>query len=344
MQFLKDIDFKKPLNLFKAAVLGLFGIVALVFVFSLINSSVRPFLTTGKGESVSSVAPSFYGGASTGEVAMYSQKGMPIADLSYRNIAPIPSQTTVGNTAEDFEVKDYSALIETRNKAEVCSQIANLKSLKHVIFENAQESDRNCNYSFKVEHARAGEILAVIKDLDPRDLSENTRTIKSQIDDFTSQTEILEKKRTSIDETLKNALTAYDQITALAVKTQDASSLAKIIDSKVQLIERMTQERININQQLDYLARAKTEQMDRLEYTYFSVSVYENKYLDGKNIKDSWQAAVKSFVYTVNRAVQDASINLIGLLFVLIPYFIYALIVLVVAKYGWRLVKYIWKK
>ena len=106
----------------------------------------------------------------------------------------------------------------------------------------------------------------------------------------------------------------------------------------------MTQERININQQLDYLARAKTEQMDRLEYTYFSVSVYENKYVDGKNIKDSWQAAVKNFVFTVNRAVQDASINLVGLLFVLIPYLFYALIVLVAAKYGWRLVTYIWKK
>lgn len=344
MQFLKDIDFKKPLNLFKAAVVGLFGVVALVFVFSLINSSVRPFLTIGKGESVSSVAPSFYGGVSMGEVAMDSQKGMPIADLSYRNFAPTPSQTTIGNTAEDFEITDYSAVIETGKKAEVCSQIASLKSLKHVIFESAQESDHNCNYTFKVEHARAGEVLAVIKDLDPRDLSENTRTIKSQIDDFTSQTEILEKKRASIDETLKNALTAYDQITALAVKTQDASSLAKIIDSKVQLIERMTQERININQQLDYLTRAKTEQMDRLEYTYFSVSVYENKYLDGKNIKDSWQAAVKNFVFTVNRAIQDASINLVGLLFVLIPYFIYALIVLVAAKYGWRLVKYIWKK
>ncbi len=344
MQFLKDVDFKKPLNLFKAAVVGLFGVVALVFVFSLINSSVRPFLATSKGEGVSSVAPSFYGGVSMGEVAMDSQKGMPIADLSYRNIAPMPSQTTIGNTAEDFEVTDYSAVIETRDKAEVCSQIANLKSLKHVIFENAQESDRNCNYTFKVEHARAGEILAVIKDLDPRDLSENTRTIKNQIDDFTSQTEILEKKRASIDETLKNALTAYDQITALAVKTQDASSLAKIIDSKVQLIERMTQERININQQLDYLTRAKTEQMDRLEYTYFNVSVYENKYLDGKNIKDSWQAAVKNFVFTVNKAIQDASINLIGLLFVLIPYFIYALIVLVAAKYGWRLITYIWKK
>ncbi|MBP6859237.1 MAG: hypothetical protein KBC69_01260 [Candidatus Magasanikbacteria bacterium] len=344
MQFLKDIDLKKPLHLFKVAVLGLFGVVAVVFVLSLINSSVRPFLTPHTGESVSSVAPSFYGSARMGEIAMDSSKGMPIADLSYRNTALMQSQTTIGNTAEDFEVTDYSAVIETGNKAEVCSQIANLKSLKHVIFENAQESDRNCAYTFKVEHVRAGEILAVIKDFDPKDLSENTRTIKSQIDDFTSQTEILEKKRASIDETLKNALTAYDQITALAVKTQDASSLAKIIDSKVQLIERMTQERININQQLDYLARAKTEQMDRLEYTYFSVSVYENKYIDGKNLKDSWQAAVKNFVFTINRALQDASINLIGLLFTLIPYFIYALIVLFAAKYGWRLVVYIWKK
>jgi hypothetical protein len=344
MQMFKDFDFKKPLNIFKVAVLGLFGVVAIVFVLSLINSSVRPFLNNTRQGLTASVAPAFYGGTGMNEMAMDSQKGMPLVDLSARNIAPMPPQGTTGNTAEDFEVTDYNAMIETRNKQDVCSRIASLKSLKHVIFEYAQESDKTCNFTFKVEHARVAEILAVIKNLDPKDLSENTRTIKSEIDDFTSQTEILEKKRASIDETLKNALTAYDQITALAVKTQDASSLAKIIDSKVQLIERMTQERININQQLDYLTKAKADQMDRLDYTYFNVNVYENKFVDGQNIKDSWKAAVKNFFYNINRALQDATLNLVTFVLITIPYIIYALLMVVVIKYGWRWVKKIWYK
>ncbi len=348
MQFFKDFDFKKPLNIFKIGVLALFGISALVFVVSLVDSSVRPLLRGDMAKQSQSVPPTYntsmgYGGEEAIDMAYY--KGAP-AGLSTRNILPPepPSPGTVGNNAEDFEVTDYDAYIETRKKQEVCATVANLKSLKHVIFELSQESDKTCIFTFKVERARAAEILAIIKDLKPKDLSENTRTIKSQLDDFTNQIEILEKKRASIDETLKNAIKAYDEITALAVRAKDVESLAKIIDSKLQLIERLTQERININQQLDYLARAKADQMDRLEYTYFNVRVYENKYVDGKEIKDSWIAAAQDFFFRVNEALQDASINLIALLFVLIPYIIYALIILVAAKYGWRLAKYIWNK
>ncbi len=343
MEFLKNFNFK-PLNIFKIAVFALFGISALVFLLSIINSSLRPLLNNRMG-GFRSVAPTYDEASSfQGEIAM-GYKGGASADLSVRNMMPVPQTPgTVGNNAEDFEVTDYNALIETRDIQKTCAVVISLKSLKHVIFENSQESDKNCNYTFKVEHARAAEVLAVIKDLKPKDISENIYTIKSQLDDFTNQTEILIKKRASIDETLQKALAAYDQITALAIRTQDASSLAKIIDSKVQIIERLTQERININQQLDYLSRAKADQMDRLEYTYFNVSVYENKYLDVKNIKDSWRASIKNFFSTVNEALQNATINLFAILFMTIPFVVYGLILLVGAKYGWRLVKYIWNK
>ncbi len=347
IEFLKHLNFK-PLNVFKAVVFGVLGVSALVFVFSMLNSSVRPLLKSGMREvSTPSYYPAYDSAVGFASEGATMSKGGVAASLSVRNISPIVppmQQGTVGNNAEDFEVTDYSAFIETRNKKETCSQIADLKSFKHVIFEVSSESDLNCSFTFKVEHARAAEILAIIKSLKPKDLTENTQTIKRQLDDFTNQSEILEKKKASIEETLQSALAAYDQITALAVRTQDASSLAKIIDSKVQIIERLTQERININQQLDYLARAKADQMDKLEYTFFSVNVYENKFVDIKNIKDSWKMAIKDFFYNVNQAVQDASINLLAVLFIAVPYIIYCLILLVGAKYGWRLVKYIWKK
>lgn len=345
MEWFKDLDLKKPLNIFKVAVVGLLGVGAIVFVLSLVNSSVRPYLNNRKEVSMS-VAPGYY--SSAGEMntvgGMNTQQVKAVADLSYRNILPVPPQGTTGNTAEEFEVTDYSATIETHNKTEACARIAGLKSLSYVIFEYAQDSDKTCNYTFKVEQAKVGEILGVVKDLDPKDLFENTRTIKSQVDDFTNQTEILEKKLVSVDETLKSALTAYDQITALAVKTQDASSLAKIIDSKVQLIERMTQERININQQLEYLTRAKAEQLDRLDYTYFTVNVYENKFVDGQNLKDSWKMAVQNFFYNTNRALQDATIGLVAMLLTAIPYIIYAVLLVLAAKYGWRWLKKVWYK
>jgi hypothetical protein len=225
-----------------------------------------------------------------------------------------------------------------------CAEITALKELDYVIFESANEYDKGCNYTFKVAHSNVEEILGVIEALDPNELSESTYTIKRQLDDFTSETEILERKLASINETLESAINAYDEITLLATRTQNAEALAKIIDSKLNIIERLTQERINTTAQLERLLRAKAEQLDRLEYTYFHVNVYENKFVDGEYLKDSWQAAVKNFVRDVNRAVQDVTINLLALLFVLAQYILYFFILLISGKYLWRAVKYIWKK
>ena len=264
--------------------------------------------------------------------------------LSTRNSMPIPSYGTTGNDAENFEVSDYNATIETRDLTGTCATVSALKARTYVIFENATESDTNCYYRFKVAHANVEEILGILKALDPKDMSENTYTIKSQIDDFTSETEILQKKRASIDQTLTSALNAYDDITEIAVKTQNAEALAKIIDSKIQTITRLTEERLNINEQLDRLSRAKAEQLDRLVYTYFGVNVYENKYFDGERIKDSWKATFKSFVESVNRSLQNATVGVLSFVFVVFPYLIYLFLLIVAAKYGWKLTKYIWEK
>ncbi len=188
------------------------------------------------------------------------------------------------------------------------------------------------------------EVLKLIKDLGAKEISENTRTIKRQIEDFTSEEEILKNKQASIDETLNNAITAYDEITALATKTNNADSLAKVIESKIKIIERLTQEKINIRAQLDRLARSKALQLDRLEYTYFNVNIIENKYIDGKSIKDSWKAEIKKFVSDVNDIAQNISINLLKFLLNLVLVLAYCFILLFIAKIIWRAVKYIWNK
>jgi hypothetical protein len=95
---------------------------------------------------------------------------------------------------------------------------------------------------------------------------------------------------------------------------------------------------------LEQLGRAKSEQLDRLEYTYFNVYILENKFIDGQNLKDSWKVAVKSFVRDINEIVQNVTINLVSLLFLILQYILYFFIILVVAKYGWQLTKHIWQK
>lgn len=349
MQFLKDFD-PKPVNILKLAGLAVVAIIVVVFAVRLIGSSFGS-VSSGMGDkgSAGQAAPmASYDMAYSGTEEMaYVKSGG--AALSIRNataptVAPQAGQATMGSDAESLEVTEYTASIETRKLADTCARITGLKAREDVIFENAGEYEHGCNYTFKAKRASVAEILALIEALDPKELDANTYTIKNIVDDYTSELEILEKKKATIEATLADAIQAYDDITRLATKVSDVESLARIIDSKIGIIERLTQERLNVSSQLDRLARSKAEQLDRLEYTYFYVNVYENKFIDGQDLKDSWKAALKSFVQDINRAIQDITVNLVAVLFAALQYVIYFFILLIIAKYGWRLAQRIWKK
>ncbi|MFA5021741.1 MAG: hypothetical protein WC508_01525 [Patescibacteria group bacterium] len=347
-EFLKKMDLK-PITILKIAGVILLVIILLAATFRLLGSSFNSLIGRSdiKGISVFDSSKDYaLEQIAESKPAAYGTSGG--VNLSVRNVVASPKmvvgQPTVGDEAEEFEVTEYNSLIKTRQLKKDCAVFIDLKAKDYVIFENATQSEKNCYYTFKVKNVQAEEILGVIKSLNPKDLSQNTYTIKKLVDDYTGQLEILEKKKQSINETLDSAIKSYDEITALATRTQDAASLAKIIDSKINIIERLTQERINVNEQIDLLSRSKSEQLDRLEYTYFYVSLIEDKYVDLISLKESWQAAIKEFVRDINRVAQDITVNLVVVLFYLLQYAIYFFIALIVVKYGWQLAKYIWKK
>lgn len=290
------------------------------------------------------------------EVSVSPSMGAPAYDsrdsygqkLSTRNAStepmpPIYNGYTTGNDAEAFEVKNYSASIETRDLDRDCDAIRALKARTDVIFENASEYDRGCNFTFKVEKGSVESILTIIKDLDPKELGENTYTIKREVEDYTSEIQIYENKLASLDATLANALASYENITQLATRAGDVESLAKIIDSKLMLIERLTSARLETQNQLDYIARAKADALDRLTYTYFTVSIYESKYADGEALKASWKNAVQQFVQNVNQFAQEMSIGLIALILFIFKFALYGILLLLVAKFGWKFVQKVWR-
>lgn len=352
MKFFDKFDFKLG-DVLKIAGLGLAGIIILVFLFKIIGASFNSVLPKNgkyvmRENTLSGVADSAYGAKMD---SAYSTDASGEIGLSLRNVAsskavmpPSAGGITTGDNAEDFEVTEYNTLIETGESENACSLIAGLKDKDYVIFENTNKYDRGCNYRFKVKQENVGEILDVLKKLEPKELAENIHTIKRLVDDFTSEEEILEKKKNSVEETLNSAIKAYDEISAIATGKQDAETLAKIVDSKMRLIEQLAQERININTQLDRLSRAKADQLDRLTYTFFNVNVIENKFVNGDDLKDSWKASVKKFVADINKTVQGITISLVTFIFLALQYIIYLSLLLIAAKYLWRAAKYVWKK
>lgn len=321
----KNLDIVK---FFKVFGLILVSIILISFTFDIVNSTFG--VTFPKGDSLGYESMISYGGGFSGDYEEISEDTRM-------------NQSTSMN-AEDFEITKYTVNIETNNLEETNNQITALKQRSDVIFENANGYEKGSYYIFKVENNSAAEILSIIKDLNPKTLNERIYTIERLVDTYVDRIEILKNELIAIEEVLSDAIKAYDDILELALSTQDARGLAEIINGKVSIIEGLTQKRINLNSQIEQLEQAKAEQLDRLNYTYFYISVSEDKLINGEDLKDSWKLAFKVFINDTNKILQGISINLILLSFLIIQYTIYFLIILFVGKYLWKFTKYIWKK
>ena len=78
-------------------------------------------------------------------------------------------------------------------------------------------------------------------------------------------------------------------------------------------------------------------------YTYFTVEVYENKFVDGEEIQNSWKFAVQQFVRESNRLVQELSIGLVAFLLAIVKFALYFVVILFVVRIGWTFAQKIWK-
>ena len=319
---------KKILSIF----LGIIGLFILLTIFtaltnlSVISTGLQSSKNYEMDSSVSVSAPSYYGEA--------VERGI---------VADYDSNTVAGTNAEDFESRDYNASIKTNNLGITCSTIENLKPLPHVIFTSANESKTNCRYHFKVTNDQSDAILSIIKDLRPEQLSQNIYTIKKQIENKLSQKDNLERNLTSIEQILSEALTSYDELLAIATAEQNTKTLATAIKDKIDLIDQLKQRREQTRQQIDSINRQLADQQDRLEYTYFSVYVYEWKYFSFDDIKESWQQEFKQLVNSANDVLQKLTLSLISFILYVILFAVYIVIALVVIRVGWKIVKVIWK-
>lgn len=330
-KILKDFDFKTFL---KFAGIGVVALIVLGLLLSLASFTMRTAFNFN-----SSYAPSY------DKVYPSEENSVSNYKLSARNIGiPDDGSYIAGDDLEDFEVVEYSAFVRTAFLDKKCQEIESLKDKDYVVFENSNKGDRYCNFRFKVKKESEAEILDTIKEMKPEDLNINTEIIKKQIDDFTSEEEILSKRLEQVEETLEQAQEAYDEITELATDSKDVETLATIINDKISLIEKLTNERLDTKNRLDRIIRMKADQLERLDYSFFSVNISENLIIDFRQIKNSWEQELKNFVSDFNHMLQSLTIKLLSFGLILIQIAIYLILALLIGKYGWRFVKFVWKK
>ncbi len=337
------MDFLNKFNLTGKQLLKLFGIVfgglgiilVLLVVFNTFTTSLGM-----RGDSLSMPSTTNFGGMNE---MSYDKATMSVRNVSNSYEPPMSDNDTSGDESEAFEVKEFSAQYETRNLEQDCSTVRALKSRTDVVFENASEYDLGCNYTFKVKKESVANVLGILEGLNPKELSENSYTIKREVDDYTSEIQILVDKLATLDSTLAEAIASYSNITGLATNAGNVESLAKIIESKIIIIERLTNARIDTSNQLERMNRAKAEALDRVGYTYFYVTMVESKFVNTEALKDSWKQAVQQSVYEMNTLIQDLSIGLLALILTIIKFALYLGIILIVARVGWSFSKKVWK-
>jgi hypothetical protein len=121
-------------------------------------------------------------------------------------------------------------------------------------------------------------------------------------------------------------------VEAAARRSGDVASLAQVTDSKLNAIERINASRLEVTTELDRLERAKTETLDRMEYVYFSVNVYENEWVRGTDLKDSWVASVQELIRDLNGFLQDLSIGFVQFALTVVKYTLYASVLYIIAR------------
>ena len=341
MQFLKNFDWSLK-SIAKVIGVGLLGIVALTIAVSLIGFSLKTIL----GISSQSYRSYDLGGyAPTMEMASddfyYDEEVAKMVSTNLA-IAPEPDYST-GTDAEDYEVTTYNGTIRTRKLDKVCGTIEALKSKDYVIFEDSNKNEDNCYYRFKVNKDNAAEIVKVIEDLDPETLNVNIQSIKNVVEGVESEIDILKKKLASIEETLENAQASYDEISKLATSQRDAETLAKVIDSKLNLIERLTEQKLSVKTQIDRYNKSMADQLDRLNFTFFNINVYKDLIFDWKEIKDDWRYQTQELVRDINEVFQGITLKLVTFLLKFIQATLFLFVSIFLLKFVWSGIKRIWK-
>lgn len=280
-----------------------------------------------------------YGSISAKVMSAPSSIGMPV-------LPPMPTVNGSRN-AEKYERTGYSASYETRHLDEVCDAVEALKPLSYVLFDNANRGKRQCSYSFRVEGAKSDAVVATLKALDPKEFTVSIDTMAQQIENTEDQKEALTRRIASVESTLKEAEVAYARLTTLATQNGKVSDLTEIITQKLAMVERLTNERMNLEEQLRQLANTKTQQVDETAYTHISVYAQKRTVVDWQNIRDAWRASLAHMVYSVSGTLSDILFGLplliVWVLWVALFGGVSILALVVFVKYAWLWAQKVWK-
>lgn len=261
------------------------------------------------------------------------------------SMMPIP-QVNGSRNAELYQRAGYSASYETRKFKETCTAIEDLKPLSYVLFDSANNGERYCSYSFRVEKENTDEIIAKLKALNPKDWNVSVESVAQGIENTSDRVDILKRRLASIEATLDEAEAAFARLSALATQNARVTDLTNIITQKLSMVERLTNEKLSLEEQIRQYSGGKDDQIEQTTYSHFSVSVSKWNAIDWQSLKDTWNYKIQETLRSMSDTLASIILTIPALILTFIWYgLVFALSILAItlfAKYMLKAIKTIW--
>lgn len=256
---------------------------------------------------------------------------------------PIPEPDTGYNNLEAYETTDYNISARTRQFDEFCSSVRALKIQDQFDFRNISETSNHCSATFYTEEEHVGTVLATFEQFSGVDVNRNTNSVTRQRDRLESQTDILQQQLASVERTLAAAETDFDSVIAIARTEGNASELANAIRQKLQMVDSLTQRKINLTSQLSNLYRQAQDLEERIDAVQFYVSaspvIHSSPGEHERKWANAWHELTDAFTQTLIGLTTGLGIFLLAV----IQYGVYILIVIVILRYLWKFLRKLWK-
>ena len=231
-----------------------------------------------------------------------------------------------------FEIKRYEVRYQTNETQILQKKIKTLKAKEYVLFDKYNESKDKSSYTLKVKREKSQEILDFLELLSPQKVHLYVENIKKSIDSSIDQEKLLKDKLSKLEVILNDATKSYSSLLVLAKEKNNIDALTKLIDLKINTLNRLSLEQNTILDKINAISKSKQELFDSLNYVIFNITIDEFLYIDTEALKNSWKYDIKIVISNFNSLGQSLTTTLLSFLIQLLKFFIYFIIMLFILK------------
>lgn len=256
---------------------------------------------------------------------------------------PIPTPGGYTSGLERYETTQYNLSARSRGFDQLCESLETLKAEETIHFKHINTGLNRCDARFFVEEGRVAGVLAQFENNRDVEINRNTESVTRHKERLESQSTIVRQQLASVERTLAEAEVAYDEIVAFARANKDSETLSNAINNKLRQIDQLTSRKINLTSQLDNLAQQAADLNERLDVVEFYASFTRANPIQIGKYDRMWEQAWDELRDRFTGTLIGLSAFFGVFLLYVLQYGLYLLVLIIVARFGWKLVRKIWR-